>query len=191
MHLNIEDNKKEQIMDLNVLKEARSEVLAELEKEFVDELVPARLVKHEGTDIDVLNVLLEDGVVDGMDARGEFFFLESSEEDEIQFFVNIFTIAEEITDEKLAELAMAISVINAYLPVGTFALDFTEKSLVFKHTYEMGTEIDKAVLKDGVDLSMSVAFQTVSDFGYLLIEVLEGRRDPISVISTFLPPDKE
>ena len=178
-------------MDLNVLKEARHEVLTDVEKEFVDELVPARLAQQENSGVDVLTVMLEDGVVDGMDAIGEFFFLESSGDDEIQFFVNIFTIAEDISDEKLAELAMAISVMNAYLPVGAFALDFQDKSLVYKHTYEMDMDIDKVALKDGVDLSMSVAFQTVSDFGYLLIEVLEGKRDPISVISTFIPEDNE
>ena len=178
-------------MDLNALKEIRHEVLAEVEKEFIDELVPAKLAQHENHDVDILNILFEEAVVDGMDAAGEFFFLESAEDDEIQFFINLFTIAEDIFDEKFAELGMAVAVMNAYLPVGAFALDITEKSLVYKHTYEMGTDIDKAAMKDNVDLSMTVAFQTVSDFGYLLIEVLEGQRDPVSVINTFLPSDKE
>ena len=178
-------------MDLNSLKETRQEILAEVEKEFTQELVPAKVTEQEGTDVAVLNVILGDGIVDGMDATGEFFFLESAKEDEIQFFVNVITIAEDISDEKFAELGLAISVMNAYLPVGAFALDITEKNLIYKHTYEMGTEIDKAAMKDNVDLSMSVAFQTATEYGYLLIEVLEGDRDPISVISTFLPEGEE
>ncbi len=174
-------------MDLSALNKLRHEVLSEVEKEFIEELVPAKLVEHEGTDAEVLDVILQDFAVDGMDATGEFFFIHTEEDDDIQYFVNLITIAEDLQGDRLGELGMAIAYMNTYIPVGAFALDITENTLVYKHTYEMGTGIDKDAIKDNVDLCMGVALQAVSDFGYMLIEVLEGRRDAQSVIESFIP----
>ncbi len=174
-------------MDVSALNKVRHEILTEVEKEFVDELVPAKLVDHDGSDAEVLDVIMSDFIVEGMEATGEFFFIPVAEDDEIQFFVNLITIAEDLDMERVPELGMAIAYMNTYLPVGAFALDVTENTLVYKHTYEMGTEIGEDRMRDNVDLSMGVAFQAVSDFGYLLIEVLEGKRSAQSVIEMFVP----
>ncbi len=176
-------------MDIKELTKERFEILSTLEQEYIKEMIPVQLLKKEENGADVLTVFLSGIAEDGLESIGEFFFHENEEDDQVQFFVNLITIAEELPDEHLNDLCIAIAAINAYIITGAFAIDFSNKSLIYKHTYEMPLPLDKEKLHDNLDLSMGVAYQMVRDYGYMLVEINEGRRSVQSVVNYFLQRD--
>ena len=169
-------------MNIKKLEEMRYSILSDVEKEFTDELVPAKLTDKEDNDIPILNVIIT-GSDEGIgSASGEFFFLPSSPGDEIQYFVNLITLIEGIPEENLDELCVAVAGINTYVTCGSFAVDFAAGNLIYKHVCPMIADAPEGNIRENVDLSMGCAFQAVTDFGYLMTEVCEGIRSAESAI---------
>lgn len=172
----------------------RRDVLWTLADEFSNEMVPARVVKSDGTDADekadqivnetteMLTVLFEDLPADGVDAIGEFFFMPLGDEDDMQIFQNVITLDEEVNEEMLPELLLAIIALNNTIPLGAFGVDLAQKSLVYRHSYEMPFPLSSDELKNLVDLSMGMAVSVVKEFAYLLIEVADGKRGAESIV---------
>lgn len=177
-------------MTLQDIKRQRYEVLESVRADMENEMIPARMVpiddESDNKEPEMLTALFEDLAVDGDDVVGFFFFAPTFEDDEVQIFHNLFTIQEGISDDRMSELAVAVSILNSYLPVGSFTIDFSEKSLVYRHAYETLMPISGEQLKDSVDLSMGIAIQMIQRFGYLMVEVADGRRDAASVMEAAL-----
>jgi hypothetical protein len=173
-------------MSDNNLELIRHNVLKSIRQHFVDELVYAEVEKKDEYGVEVLTVELEDSDVDGYDARGEFFFMPAAE-DEIQYFENLITIADELHKETASELFVAVSAISLYIPAGTFAIDFVTGSLIYKHTYEMHAGLDEQEIQENAELSVRTALSVVGEYGYLLAEVNDGKRSAESVIRLFTP----
>lgn len=169
-------------MNIKSLNEMRSKVLTEIEKEFVEELVPAKFSDSEESAVPVLTVMLGGQDADLGNAMGEFFFMESQPRDDIQYFISLITLYETIPEENLDELTAVISMINTYVPVGCFSLDAGTGSLVYKFSYPMMIIAPYETVRDGVDMAMGCALMTVSEMGYLLAEVCDGERSAESVI---------
>ena len=172
-------------MNANTLGNIRHNVLQTMEKNYVSEMVPAILSEKDENGVEILTVDLFSFAEDGFDADGEFFFLPSSEEDEIQFFINLITISENLPDANLSELCVAVSAINTYVVTGAFAIDPVAKSLIYKHSYEMMITEDEAKTLEDAELSMGTALEMVSNYAYMLVEVNEGKRSAESVIRMF------
>ncbi len=173
-------------MDIKKLGNLRHELLTELEAEFQKQLVPAKVSGGPEEPVEVLTVLLADYVEDGLTSSAEFFFLPNKEDDELQFFVNLVTIAQDIAADRLNELCTAIAFINTYVIAGAFALDAAANTLVYKHSYEMPIDLDGEKIRDNLDIAMGVAMKAVQEYGYLLVSVNEGRRTAESVIELLL-----
>ncbi len=167
-------------MDIKKFNEMRHEILSDVEKEFAQDLIPARLT--EENDIPVLNVLMTGYEEELEETTGEFFFMPSSPDDEIQYFVNFITIFDSVPQENIDELCVAVAMINTYVPVGAFAIDFGAGSLVYKLSYPMPVDIPAETVKENVDITMECTFMAVSDMGYLLTEVAEGVRSAANVL---------
>ena len=169
-------------MKINEIEEIRKNVLSEMEKEFVDELVPAILSGLEEGEQPVLNLYLNSSEESTEDTSGEFFFLPSGPSDEIQYFVNLITLWEEIPKENISELLGALAAVNLHVTCGCFAVNFDSLSLVYKFVYPMPIDAAYETVKDNVDLTMGLSLEAVNEFGYLLAEVCEGERNAISVV---------
>ncbi len=176
-------------MSKDNLNEIRHDLLSRIEEEFVSEMVPAHLSEKDQNGVEVLAADLMVTTQDGYDALGEFFFLPGNENDELQFFVNLITIQEELPEENLPELCVAVSAINTFIITGAFAIDAVSKSLVYKNTYAMPADITAETLQDNMELSMGLAVEVVRQFGYLLVEVNQGKRTAESVIDMFIPAE--
>ncbi len=163
----------------------RQDILEALLEEFTQDQIPAKLTQKDENGFLELAVMLENAAVDGQDALGEFFFLPSSEEDEVQFFVNLITLSEDLKEENIGGLATVTAALNSYVITGAFAIDYAAKSLVYKHTYEMPIDADEERLRDGVDISMGASLQTVDNYGHFLIDVKEGRMTADDVLKIF------
>ncbi len=169
-------------MDIKKLNEMRYQILSDVEKEFTEEMVPAKLTDKEENDVPVLNVIMSGADEAVGNTMGEFFFMPGSPNDEIQYFVNLITVYEDVPEENLGELGMAVSCLNTYVPAGAFAIDFFARSLIYKLTYLMPVNADENTVRENVDNTMGCALQAVADYGYLLSEVCEGERSALSVI---------
>ncbi len=169
-------------MNMLKLAEQRRSIFKGMEQEFVDELVPASYSDGDEEHAGVLTVFLEDIAAQGLESSAEFFFLPVNEEETgMQIFINLFTLIEEVTEENMTELMLAISMLNAYIPLGAYALDPAEGCLVYKYAKVMPADITKEELHTGMELSMGAAMQTVERFSYLLVEVNDGERNAKSV----------
>ncbi len=168
------------------LEEIRHEMFSKIEEEFVEQMIPAQLSEKDDNGVEVLGIDLMYSAQDGYDAFGEFFFLPGTKDDDIQFFVNLITLQEDLNDATLPELCVAVSAINTYIITGAFAIDVGSKSLVFKHTYEMPIDVSEEVLYDNMELSMGIALDVVRQYGYLLVEVNKGKRNAQTVVDLFM-----
>ncbi len=173
-------------MSTTNLDEIRHKVLDTVREKMSEDLVPANLCPKDENGVEVLAVVLEDAAVDGYDATGEFFFLPDTTED-TQFLVSLITIAEELREETINELCIAVSGINTYMPIEAFSIDFLSRNLIFKHTYEIPLDLDEEKLQERAELAMGTALQTVGEFGYILAEVNDGYRSGESVLQIFAP----
>ena len=133
-------------------------------------------------------MVLNDAAVKGQDAIGEFFFLPHTDDAEAFFFVNLFTLSEELSDKNIGELSTAVAAINTYIMAGSFAIDFSAGALVYKHAYEISVEYetDDEIIKECVDISMGTAFMTVDEYGHLLLEINDGKKTAKEVLGIFL-----
>ncbi len=160
-------------MNLEEMNLKRRKILAAMLEEFSDELIPAKLAEAEVTEAyekpEMLSVLFEDLAVDGADVIGDFFFAASEEDDVIQFFHNVLTLDEEVTEENIGALMQAASIVNLYAPAGAFSVNPLEKSIVYRYSYALPMELSDEELRDAVDLSMGVALQMVQRLGYLMV----------------------
>ena len=134
-------------MNIEKFFKQRHDVLRVLADEFSNELVPAKVVMSDGTDADdsvgktlcddteMLTVLFEDLPADGVDAIGDFFFISLKEYDYMQIFQNVITIDEEVDEEILPDVLMAVIALNNAIPIGAFGVDLAQRSLVYRHSY--------------------------------------------------------
>ena len=169
-------------MDLKKLYQERHDILSVMEQEFTKEFVPAKLTDKDDYDVEVLAVILEEVAVDGLTSTGEFFFLPNKEDEELQFFVNLITISEELPKETMGELCAAVAAINTYVMTGAFAIDPVAGSLIYKHVYEMPIDLEKDSVAGYVDMSMGTTIQMVQQYAYYLIDVKEGKRTAENVV---------
>ncbi len=175
----------------------RHKLLEDVKRSFDQELIPATMVCDdkpyegngediaEGEKTEILTILLEDLPGPGTDAMGEFFFLPSLQGDEIQVFMNLITVDEEIDKDRLSELLVAIMVLNNHIPVGAFGIDFEQNNIIYRHTYEMPHPSSDKSLRNAVDLSMTLAVSMVKEFAYMLVDVNAGERDAESIAAYF------
>ncbi len=173
-------------MSTTNLEEIRHNVLDTVREKMSEDLVPASFRPVDENGVEALTVVMEDSAVDGYDATGEFFFLPDTSKD-TQFLVSLITIADELHEETINELCIAVSGINTYMPIEGFAIDFLTKSLVFKHTYGIPLDLREEKLQERSELAIGTALQIVGEFGYLLAEVNDGIRSGESVLEIFAP----
>ena len=172
-------------MSMKSLEDRRREVLEYLEKKFTDIEVPAKLSPKDENGVEVLGMILQDAAAKDKEALGEFFFMPVQEEDEIQFFVNLLTLTEELSVDHIGDLSTVVAAINTYISCGAFAIDYAVKSLIYKCSYEMSVDADTDEMKDNADISMGMAFQTVDQYGSILLEVNEGKKTAKEVMNIF------
>ena len=175
----------------------RHKLLKDVKAGFDQELIPAALVcdgnPYEGNGEDLaadgrtemLTILLEDLPGAGTDAMGEFFFLPSLQGDELQVFMNIITVDEQIVKDRMTDLLLAIAVLNNHIPVGAFGIDFQQNNIIYRHSYEMPHPYAERALRNAVDLSMAAAVSMVKEYAYMLLDVNAGERDAESIEKFF------
>ncbi len=173
-------DRKEGRRRMTEVMKKRSEIITQLEQEFTEELIPVRVTVEEG-DTQVLHILLEEFSMEGVTALVDCFFLPNEEDEDLQVFTTVMTLAEEIPEERAGELASAVAILDFFLPVGAFAIDPVGRRLVYKSSRVMEISLAQEEMAQQADLAIGVAIQVAEQYTPFLIDILEGTRSAASL----------
>ena len=176
--------------DLKKLKELRHELLDKMGADFREELIPAVLAEEEEGQPETLSVIFDSLAKEGASADGEFLFMPTAEDDELQYFVSIINLAEEHAEETESELYAAMAVLNFYLTVGTFAVEPRTGRLIYKNAVSMKLPGDAEEMEEQMNRSMSTAVLMTDRFGGLLLDVIDGERTAADIVELFTPAEE-
>lgn len=165
-------------------------VLERLCTVFNEEKIAAVLRKKEDeTDLpmDILTVDLEDFSETGSNWMGEFSFLPLPNGAEgVCYVSSAITMADDIEDEASIRLMWLITRLNFYLPYGLFALSEDGKRLAYKLCSPVIDNDNEDELYEALSLIVSHSLDFMDDFGDMIVDVLEGSKDPDDVLDYFL-----
>ena len=163
-------------MDIEKIKSDRHELLERLQAALQEELVACELreAENEG-EPEILRVVFDELGQDNEDgALGEFFFLPpGSEEDEVQHFSAVLTIADDIDKSKLPELYEAMSHINYEIPCGSFCIDKEGENLVYRLTTPLPTAVEGDELFNQMNVCMANALVSADMYMDILVKINE------------------
>ena len=171
-------------MDRQAIEKEREELLHRMVDDLQEGLIAAQYREPEVKgDIPVVSVLFDE-FGDGEDeAYGEFFFRPIlTDEDQVQFFSGIITLADSLPEEHLNELFQAMSYINFQLPCGCFALDKTKSLLVFRECIPLPIELKGDALFEQMNLISGNAVASADAYMSTLLQVAEGELSVEDVI---------
>lgn len=164
-------------MDLEKKYQERRTLLEKMRDSLQEELIACDIIEPEeyvelGARSEkippMLRVILdsfgEDGVI------GDFFFQPFvTDEDAVQFFSAVLTLADEIEKERLPELYKKISDANFQLPCGAYCIDEKGGFLVFKLTVPLSVNISDEALLEQMNIVASNAIMSADLFADKLI----------------------
>ena len=175
------------------LKALRHSLLKKIETELQEELIAALIAEETEDQPEILTAVFPSLAKEGAQADGEFLFMPTQEGDELQFFVSIINLAQEIPEETEYELYAAMGLLNFYLTDGCFAIEPGNGGLVYKNSISMGIDEDAEAVEEHMNRSMTMAIQMVDKFAELLLDVIDGRRTAkdLALLLTGAEPDDE
>lgn len=170
-------------------KEKQKYVLAVME-EILGEAQVRTLLRSAGEDglpVDILTTLHTEFGQDSDEAMGEFYFAPNANgESQVQYFTSVITLSEEVNKEHLPELYEAISKLNFYLPVGSFAIDEEDSSLAYKHVVPIRVDCSQEELLQQVDILIAHALSISEEYIAILLHVSEGKATVQDIIDLFV-----
>ena len=172
-------------MSKQKLMDERHEILKQVYEDLTDELYAATLdEKKSEDDVEILRVMFDDigfDVEEG--AIGEFLFMPLiSEEDEVQYFTSVITIANVAVEENRPKLYEALSIINYVVPCGAFVYDRDNVLLAYKLTTPISMDLHGEDLSKQVNICMGNAVAITDKYCDLLLRINSGEIDIDHVI---------
>ncbi len=162
-------------MDIKEIEARRHELLEGLCKDLNDEQIAAVIIKDEGAAEMVRAILDELGDEDNP-VEGEFFFRPvQSDDDAAWIFMSVFTISNELPQERLPELYEAMSYINFNLPCGSFSIDKDHRFFCYVLSSMIPEDMVDEELYREMDIAVGNAFVIADSYIGILSDVLNGK----------------
>ncbi len=164
-------------MDIEMLLKDRQELLEKMRDSLQEELIACEIREAENeNEPAVLNVVFDELGQDNEEGvLGEFFFLPpASEEDEVQHFSTVLTIADDIDKTKLPDLFETMSHINFKIPCGAFCIDEDAEMLLYRHTVPLPIDESKEALLKEMNICMANALVSADMYLDLLLKINNG-----------------
>lgn len=162
-------------MDIEKIMKERHELLERLRDSLQEELVACEIIEAENeNEPEVLRVLFDELGQDNEEGiLGEFFFLPpGSDEDEVQHFSAVFTVADEIDKDKLPRLFEAMSYINFRIPCGSFSIDREEEILIYRLTTPFSVQMKGDDLYAQMNICLTNALICTDMYSDILLQLL-------------------
>ena len=164
-------------MDIEKVLAERHELLERLRDSLQKELLIAELEEAENeSSPEVLRVVFDEIGQDNEEGGlGEFFFVPPlSEDDTVQLFSAVITIADEIDAERLSELYRIMSFINFRIPCGSFCIDEEGEYMLYRLTTPLPVNLEKDKLYDEMNIILTNAFVSADMYMDLLLRANDG-----------------
>ena len=163
--------------DIEKMSQERHELLIRLQDSLREEMIACETLEPENKEEpEILTVVLDSfGDEEREGGAGEFFFLPmSSEEDMVQYFCAVLTLADDIPGENLTALFEAMSYINFVLPCGSYCIDKNRSFLTYKLTVPLPIGLCGDALYEQMNICVSNAVNTADTFSDVLIKIAYG-----------------
>ena len=156
----------------------QEKILSKLDEAFREDKIPSKLIE-EGK---VLTVMIPENSF-GIEIFGDIFFQEMPEDkDEVLFLTQKFDVKEfdKLKDEQVAELLVAVSMINSSIPVGGYAVELGEKDgedirLSYKQTIPIPRAFSFEKIYGEAETMFYSMVTVLSDSAMDIIDHVQGR----------------
>lgn len=156
------------------VEELQLKALEKLDNIFKEAQIAAILQKkgEEGISNNVLSCLNDSFGVSGAEVMSRFYFapMEVSPEG-VQYFVAMSTLSDELPIERVAEVSQAVGMLNYYIPYGAFAVDPLTRSVIYRITTPITTELSEEELIEEVDILAGQSLDMAERYCYLILQV--------------------
>ena len=164
-------------MDIEKTMRERHELLERLRDSLQEELVICEILEAENeNEPEVLRVLFDSLGQDNEEGiLGEFFFFPlGSDEDAVQHFSAVLTIADEIDKDKLPGLFETMSHINFSVPCGSFCIDQEGEVLIYRLTTPLSVNMKGDELFEQMNICMTNAIICTDMYVDILLQGVNG-----------------
>ena len=146
-------------------------------KSLLDEMEITNMIREadEVMPMPMLTTLHRNLGMAGNEVMGQFYFLPLLDEEQpFHFFTSMMTLDEEVPADKYEDLAMAATMLNFYLPGGSFIVEKDGGIIAFKNTSYIPVNVtleDALVLADA---NMGVAFNLTDSYVDAFMQLLRS-----------------
>ena len=146
-------------------------------KSLLDEMEITNMIREadEVMPMPMLTTLHRNLGMAGNEVMGQFYFLPLLDEEQpFHFFTSVLTLDEEVPAEKYEDLAMAATMLNFYLPAGSFVVEKDGGVLAYKSTnfIPVNTSLEDALVL--ADANMGIAFNLTDAYVDAFMQLLRG-----------------
>ena len=146
-------------------------------KSLLDEMEITNMIREadEVMPMPMLTTLHRNLGMAGNEVMGQFYFLPLLDEEQpFHFFTSVLTLDEEVPAEKYEDLAMAATMLNFYLPAGSFVVEKDGGVLAYKSTnfIPVNTSLEDALVL--ADANMGIAFNLTDAYVDAFMQLLHN-----------------
>lgn len=161
-----------------VIKITKEDLLKKMADELVENEIAAKYEKEKDEEVGRLYILLEEFGVNSEQAAGQFYFEQSlSEDEDVLLFTGLIMLAKELPEEKIKPLSVAMAVLNAKIPCGTFAITADENALGYKLVTPVSSKLGFDMLYEQLNILISSSTYVAETYSELLINIIDGSLD--------------
>ncbi|MCR5402481.1 MAG: hypothetical protein K6E91_01500, partial [Butyrivibrio sp.] len=145
-------------MDINEIENRRHKILEALSNELNENSIAAVLRKEEGAP-EMISAMLDELGDGDRGIIGDFYFRPlQTEDDPVQVFTAVFTIANDVPTDRLQALYEAISYVNFAVPAGCFSIDKDHRFFCYALNTLLPSDLEDAQVFRQIDLAVGNAF---------------------------------
>ncbi len=106
---------------------------------------------------------------------GEYYFLPVEDEKaKFHLFSSVFTLTEDMPEDKYEELGRAANLLNFFLPVGSFIFSRADKIMAFKYTSLIPRTFSEEEAINLVDGHISMSLYLVGQYVDVFMDLMHG-----------------
>ena len=173
-------------MNKEELSKTREALLEKIQDGLLEELYAAQ-IKEVGDKnrLRVLSVVFEDLGFDSESAIGDFYFRPMiSDDDKVQHFCALITIADELNEDNLPSVYEAMSYINAKAVCGSFCIDKDKNFMAYRLCVPLSTSMTEDQLFEAMNVVMGNAVAACDMYMDILVRVMDGEATVQDVIDS-------
>ena len=172
-------------MDAERITYIHETVIRRLQNDLMEKEIPTMLQNATESNPEALNYVLDGVGLDGDEVLVEAVFLPNSSEDFFHTFVTSVLISDEINEEYLDELIVAITILNFYIPMGGFLYSASDKMLAYRNSAVSSFELSDEQIYSQSKLCIEKTHEMVDKYVEILLKISDGKSNTDELIGLF------